>query len=367
MKIAILLVVSLILVSSLAVQIASGQPQQTFTVTFSEIGLPENVSWYVSLNGTAVSTYNSSVSFREPSGSYYYYVGDIAGFNVTPEHGFVDVNGSDIVVPVYFTVNYYNVTFNESGLPSGYGWQIDFAGRTVQVSNSSYTFSECKGKYPFSITSFNVTYKPNPQSGTITVTDSNVTETIDFQRDKYKVSFIEQGLVGGTTWYVNVSGQNKSSSGSIINFYLANGTYDYFIPPIQGYNITGQQGNISVKGEGLYYQISFISQQAFTFIISGLPSGTHWSVQVGGTEYESNSSFMTVYLPNDTYNYKITLPYGYSGSGLSGKVGYENSVVFVNATNLLLIYVAAIVAFILLDLILFFYVRRRKSKKVEGR
>ena len=361
-RLSVLLVASIIALS-IFVPFSSASSSSGHSIVFNETGLPQNLSWYVSLNGTAVTTENSSITFRVPNGNYYYFAGTIYGFYASPEHGVLTVDGNNITVDIHFQVTYYNVTFRETSLPAGSSWQIDFNGRQVVLYNTSFVFHEYRGSYHFSIHSFNVTYKANPATGIVNVTNSNVTQVINFREQNYTVTFVEEGLVGGTAWSVDVSGQVRNSSFTSIIFPLANGSYDYSVTPIQGYNITGGNGNFNVNGQGLLFQIDFVSTQPYTFIVEGLSQGTHWYVQIGGANYSSNSSFMTLYLPNATYNYRIVLPYGYSGNRVMGTIGYYNDVVIVSATNLLLTYIIIAVVVVALDLLLFFYVSRRRARR----
>ena len=155
----------------------------------------------------------------------------------------------------------------------------------------------------------------------------------------------------------------KNSSSADINFLLINGSYEYSVSPIQGYNITGENGNFKIHGDTFFFQIDFMSTQPYSFILEGLSSGSHWYVQIDGTNYSSVSSFMTLYLPNATYNYRVVLPYGYSGKGIAGTIGYYNNVVIVSASNLLLTYIVIIVLVVFLDLLLVFYILRRRARK----
>ena len=361
-RLSVLLVASIIALS-IFMPIYSAAQSSEHSVVFNETGLPQNLSWYVSLNGTAITTENSSITFHVPNGNYYYFAGTISGFNASPEHGILTVNGNNITVDIHFQVTYYNVTFSETGLPAGSAWQIDFSGRQVLLNNTSFVFREYRGSYHFSIYSFNTTYKANPASGSVNVTNSNVTVVINFREQNYTVTFVEEGLVGGTVWSVDVSGQMRNTSSTSMIFPLTNGSYHYSVTPIQGYNITGGSGNFTVNGRALLFQIDFVSTQPYTFIVEGLSQGNHWYVQIGGTNYSSNSSFMTLYLPNATYDYRVVLPYGYSGTGIKGTISYYNNVVIVNASDLLLTYVIVIVLVVLLDLLLVFYILRRRARK----
>ena len=357
------LLVAFIIALSIFMPFSAASPNQNYSVVFNETGLPQNLSWYVSFNGTAITTENSSVTFHVPNGNYYYFAGTISGFNASPSHGVLTVDGNDITVDIHFQVTYYNITFSEIGLPTGSAWQINFSGRSVLLNNTSFVFREYKGSYPFAIKSFNITYRPYPASGTVNVTNSNVNEMINFRQQNYTISFVERGLVSGTAWSVNVSGQEQNSSSNRMNFQLTNGTYDYFVSPINGYNVTGENGTFTVNGQNLFFQIDFISTQPYTFIVEGLSQGSHWYVQIGGTNYSSNYSFMTLYLPNATYNYKVILPYGYSGKDITGTISYYNNVVIVSATNILLTYIIIISLVIVLDLLLVFYILRRRARK----
>ena len=361
-KISAIAIIFLISLSSV-IPFSTAVSGVSHSVVFNETGLPQNLSWYVSFNGTAVTTENSSITFHVPNGNYYYFVGTVSGFNSSPEHGVLTVDGYNITVDIHFQVTYYSITFSEMGLPSGDGWQINFNGRSVLLNNTTFVFREYKGSYPFSIESQNITYKPYPASGTIIVTNSNVTENISFSQQGYTVTFAETGLVSGTTWYVNLSGHVKNSSSADINFLLINGSYEYSVSPIQGYNITGENGNFTIHGDTFFFQIDFVSTQPYTFILEGLSSGSHWYVQIDGTNYSSVSSFMTLYLPNATYNYRIVLPYGFSARGTTGTISYYNNVVIISATNLLLTYIIITAVVVVLDLLLFFYVLRRRARK----
>ena len=361
-----MLLVAFLMLLSFMAPFATAGTAQTYTVTFSETGLPQNQSWYVILNGSGFTTDSTNITFSEPNGSYYYYAGSPMNFNATPSEGNIIVNGSSIDIYIHFTVIYYSVTFNESGLPPGGQWQIDFAGENVQVNGSSYVFSEYKGFHPFTVTSMNSTYRPSPASGTIVIINSNVTQSISFLKVEFIVSFAEQGLTTGTIWYAELSGQNVSSDGTAINFQETNGSYTFYIPSIQGYVISGQtSGKVIVEGSNVTLHIQFIPFEPYTFIITGLGSGATWHLEIGGMNYTSNGSFITVYLPSGNYSYKVTLPYGYSGKGVTGTAGYYSNTVLITATNIILEYSVAIILFVLIDAVLIFYILRKRSRTAD--
>ena len=363
MKRFLLLLVLLVILLSSSIQLSSGSSPQVYSVVFNESGLPQNISWYVLLNGTGTTTYSPSITFSEPNGTYTYFVGDSHGFSVTPQIGNVTVSGNNVEINVHFAVSYYNVTFSETGLPTGFIWKIDFVGEVVQTNSTSYEFREYNGSHPFIITSGNSTFRPEPSSGTIAVSGFDVTESIVFSEVEYNVTFVEQGLGPGTAWQVNVSGLNKSTNASTIFFTLTNGSYHYSVSPIEGYAMTSGLLSFTVDGSNLTFKITFTPPEPYTFLVSGLEPGQTWQLEIDGFNYTSNSSFVTVYLFPGNYSYRVQLPYGYSASGTKGTIGNYNSAVIINARNVLLEYTVIIIMIVIVDAILAFYLFRRHSKK----
>jgi len=360
-KTVILFVISLLVISSFALASAS-QTGKEYSVTFNETGLPAGDSWYVSLANLSYSSTNSSITFRITNGSYYYFVGSTSGINVSPNHGIISVNGSNVIENVKFLPVYYRVTFNETGLPSGSYWSVNFSGRKMNVDTNSTSFIVPQGEYTFSVESEDSAFTPSPSSGIVYVTSYNVTENILFSQKEYIITFSEVGLGYGTSWSVNLSGENRSSSSSQIYFSLPNGSYNYTIPPVPGYNASVSSGSVNVDGRSQSIQVLFFSTIPYTFIVQGIPPGDHWTLRIGSVTYVSNSSIITVYLPNGTYSYAISLPYGYSGGDLKGKVTYSNNFIIVNAIDMLLIYIAIIVLIIIVDALLVFYVLRKRAR-----
>jgi hypothetical protein len=77
--------------------------QVTYTVTFSETGLPSGTTWWVTLNGVTKSSTTSTITFTEPNGTYSYTIGTVAKYGANPCSGSVTVNGGSAAVTVKFT------------------------------------------------------------------------------------------------------------------------------------------------------------------------------------------------------------------------------------------------------------------------
>lgn len=126
----------------------------------------------------------------------------------------------------------------------------------------------------------------------------------------YSVSFGESGLPNGTFWAVNlhpagwlwsVAGYSgpgmrpqfhgfgwNGSSNSSVGFLLPNGTYDFGIHAVQAngtlYSASPSVGNLTVNGTNVSVAVSFAPTSLYnvTFVETGLPNGTFWSVFLHG-------------------------------------------------------------------------------------
>ncbi|MFX0201039.1 MAG: 4Fe-4S binding protein, partial [Candidatus Hodarchaeota archaeon] len=81
--------------------------EQTYSVTFTESGLPSGTSWTVILNSVYQSTYSNSITFNVPNGVYDFSIPEVGGWPTSympsPSSGSVTVNGENINVQVIFT------------------------------------------------------------------------------------------------------------------------------------------------------------------------------------------------------------------------------------------------------------------------
>ena len=81
--------------------------EQTYSVTFTESGLPSGTSWTVILNSVYQSSYSNSITFSVPNGVYAFSIPEVGGwptsFTASPSSGSVTVKGENINVQVIFT------------------------------------------------------------------------------------------------------------------------------------------------------------------------------------------------------------------------------------------------------------------------
>ena len=295
-------------------------PGQTYSVSFSETGLPSGANWSVTLNGTMQSSLTgSNLTFREPNGTFFFMLGSFPNYSAKPSLGDVRVLGANTTVSVVF-YPIYTVTFRESGLPVGFEWNVTLNGTTENSTQRNATFKATNGTYPFATywTGQNyrtgIFFQPHPLSGNVTVDGSNVTVAITF-RSVYTTTWGESGLPNGTRWSMTVNGTTESAvvGGPIkyLTFFLTNGTYTVTVGAPAGYSARPATFPFIFQGPGSYpatqediafYQIV----QNVTFSGPSLPSGTVWFVNLtNGQSFSSGTSTVTFQEPDGTYYFTI--------------------------------------------------------------
>lgn len=189
--------------------------------------------------------------------------------------------------------------------PYVYAWQFG-DGNSSNGSSPVHTYSE-GGTYPARVT---VTDAANDSADALLLIRVKAT---------YALTFTATGLRSGTEWWVNLTnGQSYNSTTATISFDEPNGTYNYAVS--SGNNsYTAAGGFFHVDGAGVFEIVAFdLVKYPITFIASGLPSGTSWSVTLNDGTQTSTTSEITFTEPNGTYSYVVgdvrgwhqsTLPY----------------------------------------------------------
>jgi hypothetical protein len=91
----------------------------TFSVTFTESGLPSGTSWSVTYNGVLNSSTTATVGFTVASGNYTYSVGTVANYSASPSTGYLVVNGAAASQTITFT----STSSSSSGIPA-WEWAV---------------------------------------------------------------------------------------------------------------------------------------------------------------------------------------------------------------------------------------------------
>ena len=95
----------------------------------------------------------------------------------------------------------------------------------------------------------------------------------------YPVTFVVEGLPAATPWTVTTLGAVVTTSGNASRLYDPNGSYSYGIGSVPGYAAV-LNGTVAVSGESATVTTTFVLKGTLTFVETGLPGGTSWSVTV---------------------------------------------------------------------------------------
>ncbi|MCL5962934.1 MAG: hypothetical protein M1411_00980, partial [Candidatus Thermoplasmatota archaeon] len=234
----------------------------TYSVTFTETGLPSGTIWYVNITGGAsYSSTTSTITFNEPNGSYSYTVAT-GNKKYAPSlaKGSFAVNGGNVNQAVTFNLVTYSVTFTETGLPSGTIWYVNITGgASYSSTTSTITFNEPNGTYSYTVATGNKEYAPGLAAGSLTVNGAPVSESITFNLFTYSVTFTESGLSTGVNWSVTLNGVTEHSTSTSIVFTEPNGTYAYSTGYVTESTTSFASGNVTVNGKAVTQKIIFSS------------------------------------------------------------------------------------------------------------
>lgn len=162
-------------------------------------------------------------------------------------------------VYVFQPEHFYNVNLTVKNLPAGTKWYINMTGGNSYSSTGKYiSFYEPNGQYSYTVSTSNKTWEPATPSNSIIVNGASDNVVINWNEVLFSVTFHETGLGNSTSWYVIVDGQNISGiSGSNITVQLPNGTYDFLVGKIGGYNLTSGSGSFTIHGAGVNESSTF--------------------------------------------------------------------------------------------------------------
>lgn len=216
-----------------------------YRVTFAEGSLPTGTPWYLLSWNYTQQTFSNQMSMLFPNGTFNYTVksGDPNYYGST---GNFTVNGTPIIVNVNFTRGIFNVTFLETGLPTGQKWAVKTGNATEYSSNTTIRFTLPGGEYTFSVPAAG-NYIGNYTSITMNTEGMNKTLYINFGYG-YFVTFNLSGLPSGYHWNLLILTYNETSSNSTITVELQNGTYSYHAYYLNGQDTVQFNGNITVDG-----------------------------------------------------------------------------------------------------------------------
>ncbi|MCI4323225.1 MAG: YncE family protein [Thermoplasmata archaeon] len=220
------------------------------------------------------------------------------------------------------------LTFVAVGLPFGTTWAVTVDGSRWSSDLGAQTREVPNGTYSFSVGEIGG-YQATPSSGNVSIAGVEAHRTIDFRGSLdgiYSMNFTEAGLSPGTGWSVLVNGTLRSTTGSTVTFSESNGTFEFEIPTLAGYEPV-PSGTAEVNGTNVTIPVAF-SEPTFlaVFFEFGLPVGANWSLTVwnlsiGFNETQSSTTnTISFLLPNGTFRMSASFPAGFNGALAPGSV-----------------------------------------------
>jgi YVTN family beta-propeller protein len=289
----------MVTVSGGMVQIAATFSIVSYSVMFSETGLPVSSTWYVnvtvgpSLSASGATTHlstaleNGTYGFAVATSSKTYAPSYSSGFSVVGGSAFVVVTFSPVEFPV---------TFTQSGLPASDLWYVNITGGPTLSASGGTTILSAEllnGTYAFTVASNNKTYAPS-YTPILSVVGGSASASLEFARFAYQVSIVATGLPAGTNWSVTFALQAKWSLGGMITFQRSNGTTIYHVASSDTRYAGTYSPSLIVAGTPVSLTIPFTP---FTYAVSvtetGLPTPDTWYANATGASPRSATGATT--------------------------------------------------------------------------
>lgn len=258
-------------------------------------------------------------------------LGGLGGF-YTEGIAFDPVNGNVYVtdssgdaLETVATAPTYTVTFLEAGLPGGTSWSVTLQGAFKSSTGTTIAFSEPAGTWSFAVGSV-AGYTANVTSGNVVVTSGPKTVYIGFTAvvSSYAVTFVESGLPASSLWNVTLNSvQNHSTTNSIGFVEPGGSSYPFTVGVYTGYVANVTSGSVPVTSSPVTVDIGFTlvrSAFAVTFIESGLPGPTLWSVTFHGALNSSTTTSIGFVDPNGTWPFIVGAVTGFTANVTYGNV-----------------------------------------------
>ncbi|MFZ0892762.1 MAG: alkaline phosphatase family protein [Thermoplasmata archaeon] len=172
----------------------------TYTVTFTESGLPTKSTWSVTAGSPPQlkSTTGTSIVFSEPSGTLPVTITPPAGYGVskTSASNQSELQVSGPVTDQVTFVKVQTVTFTEAGLPSGANWSVELTSKTTSggpapathySTGTQIVFTVARGGYDYAIKVIPAGYSTKDGTGSFYAGTSAVKKSVTFSHDDSEI------------------------------------------------------------------------------------------------------------------------------------------------------------------------------------
>ncbi len=306
------------------------------TVNFTEQGLTTGHRWSVAFGAFQRTTASTSIDFLVINGTYDWRLAGIAGWLANVSSGSLVIDGTNRTILVNYTPFVYQVTYFESGLPSGDTWSLEIDNVTRSTTGALLQFSLPNGSFPYRWGLVPGYYPEHGPTGVLPIDALAVTRTVTFVVFTFNLTVTETGLAPGTSWgftVVSVGGVNGTAPE--LSLGLPNGTYEYRTHAPSGWISNDSSGPVDIANATAAASVAYRAYLfPVTFEESGLPAGTDWGVNLSGVDESAPGPNFTLSLGNGSYPYLAYAEPGYSvnasgngtvvvqGSGATVRIGY---------------------------------------------
>jgi hypothetical protein len=289
--------------------------------TFKETGLPTGLTWGVTFGGNTGRTTGAMLDFEVQNGTYGFSVERPAGYESNITTGRILIQNLSRVLTIAFSPVLYDLTFEETGLPTGQAWSVQ-VGATTETSNSTaVSFQVPNGTLNYSILPI-PGFHASIYSGALTVAGSALTVSVNWNRVDYPLEFSEEGLPNGTQWAVDVlGGPTLTTAQPSVTISLPDGTYSFALQATAGFHGSPASGKVTLDGQGQTISFQFVpSRYNLSFSEIGLPSGASWGVSIDGSDRVSTGMVLGLALGNGTWPWVLQPVQGFRGQPASGTI-----------------------------------------------
>lgn len=304
-------------------------PTPQYNVTFVEKGLPSGTNWTAVLAGTHHHSVTTQIVVPQGNGTYTWSILALTGWAPNNGSGTIKVVGAPITLYVTF-LHAWNVSISENGLPASTNWTIQLNGtnRTTSVPTLGYILSNAT--YVFHVRTplpgpTGVRYVAGVGNYTITVKGNSINRTDTFTT-QFLLSTSASPANGGTAspasaWYVNQTHVTLGvTTNTGFNFIGWTGTGPgSYTGPLTAPSIT--------VGAPISEVADFTQVYSVTFTETGLPTGTTWTVTLGGAPQSTPTTTIVFTEANGSYAYTVTGIAGYVATPSSGTLTVAGAIV----------------------------------------
>ena len=312
--------------------------QQPNKTVFIEKGLPAGYRWTVDYNGVSRNSISNEIYFYSV-GTHSFTVPVLQNSSITPDcytrytpapGAGQATSGTTTYIQFSSNTTCYSY-FTESGLPSGFNWNVTYDGVTKVSGSSNIEFITINpggygGNFSYSVPDIKTTsaacteiYIPSPSSGYLAA-GTNQSVVFTLTSDTCITTFDENGLPSGHAWTVDYNGTTETSSTDKITFTSAPGTPSYSVSAPSNSSATldcttyyfpsPSSGHLTA---GTSLSISFSSKThcTTTFTETGLPSNVKWYTTYDKDTSSAQSPNKIVFSKNTTgtaipsYSYSV--------------------------------------------------------------